>query len=395
MISFDEAVALVRQQAVPLGAEQVPVESAANRVLARPVVASATTPASPTSAMDGYAVRDADLADAPARLRVVGESYAGQPFAGAAGAGTCVRIFTGALVPAGFDRVVIQEEVERSGDQAGFARPPSGGRHIRAAGSDFVAGETILPAGTVLAPQALVAAAGADVAEVWAVRQPRVAILATGDELVAPGSAHRRPGAVPDSVSIGVAALAHAHGGVVVQRRRIGDVLETLAAAADEALAASDVVVVGGGASVGEHDFARAMFRAHALDYVFSKAAIKPGKPVWLARAGERLVVGLPGNPGSALVTARLFLAPLLRGLSGRDSAGAWQWQRARLGEDAPEVGSRETFYRGRWHEGRAVFVGNQDSSAQAALGASRILIRRAAGGGVLPAGGEVDVLTI
>ncbi|MGV6872173.1 molybdopterin molybdotransferase MoeA [Pseudochelatococcus sp. B33] len=395
MISYDEAVTLVRQQATPLEAEQVPVEQAAGRVLARPVVASRTTPVAPTSAMDGYAVRDEDVARAPVELRIAGESRAGRPFAGRAGAGACVRIFTGAQVPPGFDRVVIQEEVSQSNGLAVFSRPPSGGRHIRAAGSDFFAGETVLPTGIVLTPQALIAAAGADVGEVWAVRRPRVAILATGDELAVPGTAHQRLGAVPDSVSIGVAALAEAHGGVVVRRHRVADVIEALEEAADKALADSDIVVVSGGASVGERDYARDMFRRHGLEYVFSKVAIKPGKPVWLGRAQGRIVVGLPGNPGSALVTARLFLAPLLAGLSGRAPAVAWQWRQARLGENAPEVGGRETFYRGQLREGGAVFVGNQDSSAQAALGASDVLIRRAADAGPLPAGEEVSVLAI
>ncbi|MFD2249499.1 molybdopterin molybdotransferase [Pseudochelatococcus lubricantis] len=395
MISFDEAVALVRQLSQPLATEQVPLDRAAGRVLARPVVAPRTAPAFPTSAMDGYAVRDSDLAQAPVKLRVAGESYAGRPFGKRAGPGTCVRIFTGAVVPPGFDRVVIQEQVGQSNGLAFFDRTPSGGRHIRPVGSDFFAGEAILPAGIVLTPQALIAAAGADVGEVCAVRQPRIAILATGDELAVPGTAHLRAGAVPDSVSVGIAALAEAFGGAVVLRLRIPDTLEALESGADEALACSDIVVVTGGASVGERDYARDMFRGHAMQPVFSKVAMKPGKPVWMSRAGARLVVGLPGNPGSALVTARLFLAPLVAGLSGRGAGLAWQWQSARLGENAPEVGDRETFYRGQLHEGRAVFVGNQDSSAQAALGVSRILIRRAAGAGVLPEGREVSFLPL
>lgn len=395
MISFDEAVALVRQLAQPLGMEQVPLDRAAGRVLARPVVAPRTAPAFPTSAMDGYAVRDGDVAQAPVKLRVAGESYAGRPFGKKAGPGACVRIFTGAVVPPGFDRVVIQEQVGQSNGLAFFGQTPSGGRNIRPVGSDFFAGETILPAGIALTPQALIAAAGADISEVCAIRQPRIAILATGDELAAPGAAHLRAGAVPDSVSVGIAALAEVFGGTVVLRLRIADTLEELERGAGEALACGDIVVVTGGASVGERDHARDMFRGAAMEPVFSKVAMKPGKPVWMSRAGERVVVGLPGNPGSALVTARLFLAPLVAGLSGRGAGAAWQWQRASLGESAPETGDRETFYRGQLHDGRAVFVGNQDSGAQAALGVSRILIRRAAGAGALPAGEEVAILPL
>ncbi|MGV6875689.1 molybdopterin molybdotransferase MoeA [Pseudochelatococcus sp. B33] len=399
MISFDEAVTLIRQHAVPLGAEHVPVERAAGRVLARPITALRTAPAAETSSMDGYAVREADLAGAsaerPVGLPVVGESYAGGPFAGEAEPGTCVRIFTGAIVPPGFDRVVIQEHVRRSEGLAVFDRVPSGGRHIRAAGSDFSAGETILPAGTLLTPQALVAAAGADVGEVMVTRRPRISVLPTGDELAPPGAAHLKAGLVPDSVSIGIAALAQSFGGEVVRRRRLADSLDMLEQGAGEALADSDIVVVTGGASVGDRDHARDMFRGHGLDLVFSKVAVKPGKPAWLGRAKGRLVVGLPGNPGSALVTARLFLAPLAAGLSGRDPEEAWRWETARLGEDAPAVGDRETFFRGRLRDGKVFFVGNQDSGAQAALGLSRILIRRAAEQDVLPAGEDVRILPI
>lgn len=395
MIQFDDAVALIRQHALPLDIEHVPVERAAGRVLARPVVASRTAPAAPTSAMDGYAVRDADLASVPAELPVVGESFAGQPFTGEAAPGTCVRIFTGAIVPPGFDRVVIQEHVRRSEGLAVFERPLTAARHIRAAGSDFLAGETILPAGTFLTPQALIAAAGADIGEVATIRRPKVAILATGDELVPPGAAHLRAGMVPDSVSIGIAALVEAFGGRVVQRRRITDSLEALGEGAGEALARSDIVVVSGGASVGERDYAREMFRGHGLELIFSKVAIKPGKPTWLGRAQGRLIVGLPGNPGSALVTARLFLAPLVAGLCGRGPDAAWGWRTARLAEDAPDVGDRETFYRGRLRDGHVVFIGNQDSGAQAALGLSGILIRRAADDGALPSGEDVRILPI
>lgn len=395
MISFDEAAALVRQFSQPLAPEMVSLDQAEDRVLGRPVVAPRTAPAFPTSAMDGYAVRDSDLTQVPVKLRVVGESYAGNPFGKKAGAGTCVRIFTGAVVPPGFDRVVIQEQVGQSNGLAFFNERPSGGRNIRPVGGDFFAGEAILPAGVVLTPQALIAAAGADVSEVCTIRQPRVAILATGDELAAPGTAYLRPGAVPDSVSVGIAALVRVYGGVVTLRLRLPDILEELERGAAEALACSDIVVVTGGASVGERDYARNMFRAHKVEPVFSKVAMKPGKPVWMSRVGERSIIGLPGNPGSALVTARLLLAPLLAGLSGRGAGVAWQWQRAPLGESAPEVGDRETFFRGQLHEGRAVFVGNQDSSAQAALGASRILIRRAAGADVLPAGEDVSILAL
>jgi molybdopterin molybdotransferase len=249
-------------------------------------------------------------------------------------------------VPEGADRVIIQEQVRVEDGAAVFDTPASGGRHIRAAGSDFESGETLLEAGRCLDFRAMVALAAADRDRVRVYRRPRVAILSTGDELVEPGRALEVPGAIAESVSFGVAGLVRAWGGDVVRRARLADVPEALEAAAEAALAVADVVVVTGGASVGERDYARSMFASSGLEEVFTKVAIKPGKPVWVARAGGRFVVGLPGNPTSALVTARLFLAPLLAGLAGRNPDEALAWREAVLEAPLGAVGPRETLER-------------------------------------------------
>ena len=387
MISFDEAAALVAQAAQPLGRECIGLGGAAGRVLAAPVVAGVDAPPCDVSAMDGYAVRDADL---PGRLRIVGESFPGRGFAGPIAAGQCVRIFTGGPVPGGADRIVIQEEVSRDGEIAAI---PSHGpaRHIRGRGSDFAAGTTLLQAGRRIDARALVAAAGADLAEVEVWRRPRLAILGTGDELVEPGAARSTPGAIPESVSLGVAAFAGQWGAEVVARRRLADDLPTLERAAAEALAGADVVVVTGGASVGERDFAKAMFAPAGLELIFSKVAIKPGKPVWFGRAGGRLVLGLPGNPNSALVTARLLLAPLLHGLTGR--APVLGWRQARLAAPIGATGNRETFHRAATEGGAARPLPNQDSGAQSTLADADLLIRRMAGAPAAEAGETVDVI--
>jgi molybdopterin molybdotransferase len=388
MISFDEALRRVMEVATPLGRESVPVAGAAGRVLAAPVLARVDSPPADVSAMDGYAVREADL---PGSLRIIGESFAGSGFEGAAGPGTCVRIFTGAPVPRGADRVVVQEVAARGGDSVAIGDISGAPRCIRPRGSDFRAGEILLVAGRRLDPRALVAAASADVAEVETWRRPALLVLATGDELAPPGEARGRAGAIPDSLSPGVTALAGQWGGLSLGSRRIGDDLEALERAAGEALEQADLVVVTGGASVGEKDHAKAMFEPHGLELIFSKVAMKPGKPVWLGRAGGRLVLGLPGNPTSAMVTARLLLAPLVAGLCGR--AGALEWSPLPLAAALPACGDRETFHRARRVETGALPLANQDSGAQKALAEADLLLRSRPHDPRREAGYEIEAL--
>jgi molybdopterin molybdotransferase len=274
-----------------------------------------------------------------------------------------------------------------------FEVMPGPGNNIRAAGSDFRAGDTLLPAGTVLGFRAMVAAAAADVANLSVVRRPRIVILGTGDELAEPGQALETPGSIPESVSFGVAALARQCGGEVIDRRRLTDTPETLEAAARLALSEADLVVVTGGASVGEKDYARSMFAPFGLELIFSKVAIKPGKPVWFGRAGGALILGLPGNPTSALVTARLFMAPLVAGLAGRDPAALLSWRDMTLSAPLKPCGDRETFERGRLVRGGVAGLAVQDSATQMALATADVLIRRRAGAAALSAGDNALVL--
>jgi molybdopterin molybdotransferase len=395
MLDVDGACAAVAALARPLGAERVAIAEAHGRVLAEPIVAQRDAPVSPVSAMDGYAVREADLADGPVSLRIVGECFAGEaPPAARLPRGGCLRVFTGAPLPPGADRVIVQEIVQRVGDRALIAEPPTGGRHVRPAGADFAAGETLLPPGATLDARRLVVAAGADLAKLLVVRRPRVSILGTGSELAEPGSAWRTPGAIAESVSFGVAALARDWGAEVVARRRAADELAGLTAAAAAALGEADVVVVTGGASVGERDYAKAMFAPFGMAFAVCKVAMKPGKPVWVARVADRIVVGLPGNPSAAMVTARLFLAPILAGLGGRAPDDAWVWRPVRLAAPLEACGERETFVRAASSPQGAIPAASQDSSGQKALAASDLLLRRRSGEAALAVGETAVALT-
>lgn len=377
MISYDEALAAMLARTTVPESETVPIAQAAGRVLAEPVIAAVDAPRADVSAMDGFAVRLADTeGDEP--LALVGEAAAGAPFAGEIGPGQAVRIFTGAHLPAGADCVIMQEYAQVDETSVRF-RPGFGpGRHIRQRAGDFARGDVILPAGTMLTPTALVALAGADHAGIAVAMQPRVAIIATGDELVDPGSAARSANGLPESGSFGVAAMAAQWGGDVVAKLRGRDALEELQRLAKQAVDRADLVVVIGGASVGQRDFAKPMFERAGLDLVFSRIAIKPGKPVWFGGAAGAAVLGLPGNPGSAMVTARLFLAPLLRALQGGDGTAAVRFARLPLAASLPDNGSRETFARATLGPEGLVPVGNQESGAQSPLAASDWLIRRA-----------------
>ena len=393
MITFDDAIALTLAIAQPLGIETVPIEASAGRILAASLTARGDSPRAAVSAMDGYAVRSADLSGVPARLELIGQSFPGAGFDGTVGAGQAVRIFTGAPIPAGSDRVVIQEVVRREGDDVLIDADVPGPGHIRAQGSDFRAGDVLLQAGRRLDPRAVVAAGGADRAEVEVFRRPKVIVIGTGDELLPPGSAHLTRFGIPESVSLGVAALATVWGGVCLDRLRLPDDLKVLKAAARDVLGLADVVVVTGGASVGDRDYARAMFEDCGLELVFSKVEIKPGKPMWLGRALGKLVLGLPGHPTSALVTARLFLAPLLAGLAGEDPSRALTTMQVRLATDLPATGDRETFYRGHWSGAGVAPFDNQDSGSQHTLAQADVLIRRHRDMPGIPAGEEVQVI--
>lgn len=392
MIGFDEAIAHIARDVQPLPGESVELAEAAGRVLAAPLHARAAAPRRAIAAMDGYAIIDA--ATRPGvPLRLVGESRAGAGFEQAVAPGEAVRIFTGAPMPDGADRCIMQEHATRDGDSVTFADGYGPGWHVRAAGSDFAAGALLLDAGSLLTPRAMIVAAAADTARLSVVQRPRVAIIGTGDELVPPGQALERPDAIPESVTFGVMAMARAHGAHIVSRRTGADDLPALEALAGAALDAADLVIVAGGASVGERDFAKPMFAPHGLELSFAKVAIKPGKPVWLGRARGRWVLGLPGNPTSAMVTARLFLTPLLARLQSRAVSDVLGWRSLPLTAPLAATDAREGFARARWDAAGLTPLDNQDSGAQAALAVADCLIRCPPGQPALAAGTTVSAL--
>jgi len=395
VISFDEAFKLACAAAPPLGPETIALAEAHGRVLAEQVTAGVSSPPCDMSAMDGYAVREADLGSLPARLHITSEIFAGSANPGAIDQGECARIFTGAPVPKGADRVIVQEVAERDGDYAQFSKPLSNNSNIRKCGNDFGAGDILLKAGRKLDYRALVAAAGGDVAKLTCWRKPRVALLATGDELAEPGTARHNAGTIPESISVGIAAMVREFGGQIVSQSQLPDDLDQMERAATSAVEYADLVITTGGASVGDRDFAKQMFAPAGLEMIFTKVAIKPGKPVWLGRAMGKLVLGLPGNPTSAMVTGRLFLAALITGLAGADPLASLPWRGAEIASSLPAAGDRETFVRASLDaQGRAVPLGNQFSSAQHALANADLLLRRPAGLGPLEAGEIVPAIS-
>lgn len=390
MISLDEALAVVDGFAAPLGSETIPLAQAHGRYLARDIRARSAAPERAVSTRDGYAVCLA-ASDPSRRFRVIGAARAGAPFDGSVGPFEAVRIFTGAVVPAGADCVIMQEYADLRAEEVVFAEGFGPDRHIRAAASDFEEDAVLVPAGRQLDAKAMVAAAAADRESVVVGQKPRVAILATGDELVLPGSAKGRIGAIPDSASFGIAAMASDNGALVVRREILPDRLPVLIEAASRALSNCDLVVVVGGASVGEHDFAKPMFAPHGLDLAFSGVAMKPGKPVWLGRAQGVAVLGLPGNPTSAMVTAALFMKPLLARLQG--GRGVHLWRRMPLAAPLDPVGSRETLFRASWEPDGLRPLANQDSGVQALLASADWLIRRSPRSPALRRGDMVEAL--
>jgi molybdopterin molybdotransferase len=376
MTSVAEARAAMLAAARALPGEAVALEQALGRTLAAPVRALRAQPPFAASAMDGYALR---AADTPGVLRIVGESAAGHAFTGVLRAGEAARISTGAPIPLGADAVLIQEDARVEGDQlhSGAVAP---GRHLRDAGVDFAADEIVLEAGRELDPIAMALAAAAGAAGVEVVRRPRVTILCAGDEIAPPGTT-LRDDQIFESCSYAVAGMATQWGAFATRIGALPDVPAAIARAAEETLRTSDLVVFIGSASVGPHDHARSAFESLGARIVVSKVDMRPGKPTWFATTPLAPVLGLPGNPASAIVAAVLFLKPLLERMLGR--SGELVFRRARLAKALPENGPREAYLRARtkeldseiWIEAAA----EQDSSLLSVLaGANALLVRSA-----------------
>ncbi len=395
MISVEEARARILALMAPVGRETVAITQAVGRVLADGIVARRTQPPFDASAMDGYAVRGAEVHPG-ARFRVAGEAAAGHPWDGEAAPGEAVRIFTGAPVPAGLDRIVIQEDADRDGDAIVLHDDLDPAPYLRRAGLDFAEGDALLSTGTRLTPENVALLAAAGHAFVAVHRRPRVTLLATGDELALPGDPVGEGGIV-SSNNFGLAALIEILGGHADILPIAPDEPEALRRLALEG-AQADLFVTLGGASVGDHDLIRPVLAEHGLALDLYKVAMRPGKPLMAGRLGETPMLGLPGNPVSAMVCGRVFLAPALSVLSG-EGARMPATRRAVLETDIPENGPREHYMRARCtaRDGTLSVApfDSQDSARLALLSRANSLMIRPVSDPPRAVGEAVDVILL
>jgi len=326
-----------------LNAERVSVAEAHGRVLAEDLASRLTQPPKSVSAMDGYAVRSGDVASVPATLKMIGESAAGSSFDGSVGPGETVRIFTGAAVPEGADAIVIQEDTEAQGDQITMTESSAAGRYVRPKGLDFQEGQVLLEAGTTLNSRHVALAAGMNIPWVNVIRKPRVAVLSTGDELVLPGEAVGEDQII-SSNSIGMTAFVDAAGGTGINLGIAKDDPQSLRDML-EGVAGADMLVTIGGASVGDYDLVKSVLGEEGLDITFSRVAMRPGKPLIFGSIYGKPMLGLPGNPVSAGITAALFLKPAIDLMLGRDPAEAAE-ETAILSRDLAENDRRQDYLR-------------------------------------------------
>lgn len=378
--------------------EMLGLADSGGRVLAGDLMALRTQPPFAASAMDGYAVRAAEAVTG-AKLKLQGESAAGHGFDAPLAPGSTIRIFTGAPVPEGVDTVLIQENAERlEGGLVLVKEAPEAGRNLRPAGVDFTEGRTGLEKGRLLDAGAITLAAAMNHAELPVVRKPRVAILATGDELRLPGQT-LGPGQIIASNTFGIAALARGAGADVIDLGIAADRLDALDEALDTALAHEvDVLVTIGGASVGDHDLVQKALTGRGMALDFWKIAMRPGKPLMSGNLGKLRVLGLPGNPASSLVCAHLFLEPLIARLAGRPDPN--RKRTALLGKDLPENDQRQDYLRGDLHsnsEGQLVATpsAQQDSSLMKVFADARCLIIRPPFAPPARAGSTCEVLVL
>lgn len=378
LMPVEEALSRILDGVRPLGPEIVALKDAAGRVLAKPLKALRNQPPFDSSAMDGYAVLAADVAEMPARLTLIGTSAAGHRFTGRLATGQCVRIFTGAPMPRGADAVVIQENTEAAGQAITVLQPVRVQQNVRLSGLDFRRGDQLLPAGLRLNARDIGLAAAANAGTLAVRRRPVVAILATGDELVLPG-AKPGPDQIVSSNSHALAAMAAHFGAEVVNLGIVADTLKATERAIARA-AQADVLLTTGGASVGDHDYVQEALKNSGVKIGFWKIAMRPGKPFMYGRRKGQHVLGLPGNPVSALVCARLFLKPLLDGLLGLPVSD--DLAEARLGSPMKENDTRQDYVRATLSvapDGARIVTpyAKQDSSMQRTFREAHALIVR------------------
>jgi molybdopterin molybdotransferase len=398
LLPVSEALQRLLDGAAPGEAETVPLAEAAGRVLAEPVMALRTQPPFDASAMDGYAVRATDVAKVPVQLEIIGAAPAGQRFPGKVEPGQAVRIFTGAPMPDGADTIVIQENTSSVGENGvEVTETVAAGRHIRRKGLDFAEGDRLLEAGRVLDAAALSLAASANHAALGVVRRPLVAIIATGDELLPPGSEQGQDQIIASN-AFGVAAIAQSVGARVLDLGIAPDRKEAISALVREAMdARADVIVTLGGASVGDHDFIHDVLTGEGMALDFWKIAMRPGKPLMFGRLSGTRCLGLPGNPVASLVCSHLFLKPLLARLGGRPYQP--DMRKAVLGTALPANDMRQDYIRAVVAAGPDAPVATpfrvQDSSMLRIFAEANALIVRQPLAAAADAGAPCDVLML
>lgn len=371
-LPLDEAQARLLALVTPLPVEECAVEAALGRYLAEPLTARRTQPAADLSAMDGYALRGPGYAGP---WRVIGESAAGHPFTGSMSDGDAVRISTGALMPRDADTVLLQEDATRDGDALILSGDlPRAGQHVRRAGFDFREGDCLLEGGVKITPAVVALALASGRSNLAVRRKPRIAILDSGDELSV-DPANCAPHQIPASNGAMLAAMA---AGLPCEIERIGPVRDDMAALGDalQRAAGADLIVTSGGASVGDHDLVRPALTRWGAEIDFWKVAMKPGKPIMVARRESQLILGLPGNPVSSYVTAFLFMLPLLRAMSGASDCLPRPLHCPTTAPLKPG-GKRMEFLRAQWDGSEVTPLAEQDSSGLSALAMANALIVR------------------
>jgi molybdopterin molybdotransferase len=395
LLPVDDALRIILSHVPAVSAEQIPLDQAVGRVLAAPLHAGHDQPPFDASAMDGYAMRAADVAEGR-WLDVIGTSQAGAGFSGAVEPGQAVRIFTGAPVPSGADTVIMQEEAVREGNRVRFTAPARLGHSVRAKGNDFATGQLLLPAGTRLTPMQIAVAAAANAGTLNVARRPRISLVATGDELVLPGSP-LGPDQIVASNSFGLRAMFAPYADTVTDHGIVTDDAALLRARLGEALDAQpDYLITTGGASVGEHDLVQDALKDLGVTLDFWRINMRPGKPLMFGTRGRTLVFGLPGNPVSAMVTALVFIKPALRAFLGYSEPAPWALP---LAAPTPPNTARRHFMRARLVQTpagpMAEPISQTDSGHTSSLAAADLLIVQPEHDPGQPAGTPVQALPI